>query len=324
MRERRRGLMLRLVSAEWFRISRFWLSWVLLGALVIAVPLQVNARIGRLQELDANLAQQSDRYEATWLRQSLRYPASIGYAVRLCADFGWFFLILLTAVVGAEDFSRRTLRSIIARGIGRARYLVARCLALWLTAGVGLLTVTLLAAAAGPYVHAQVTDDPISLTGLASASGAALFVAVRAWLACLPFIVATLFWAVLGRRAGPALGVGIGLHAFEFLNGFVLPIVALATAHSGGQEVPLIWRWQLRVFSITLGYNADVLLNWGSPFQRTSIIEALGAASTVELGAHTLLPTAPWRAVAFLAGYTVPFLGWAIWILHRRDLTYEI
>jgi hypothetical protein len=52
-------------------------------------------------------------------------------------------------------------------------------------------------------------------------------------------------------------------------------------------------------------------------------MEALGAGSAVELGAHTLLPTVPWRAVAFLAGYTVLFLGSAIWILHRRDLTYE-
>jgi ABC-type transport system involved in multi-copper enzyme maturation permease subunit len=322
MREHRRGLMLRLVSVEWFRISRFWLSWVLLGALVIAVPLQVSTRIGRLEELDADSTQQSDLFEATWLRRSLRYPASIGYAVRLSLDLGWFFVILLTAVMGAEDFSRRTLRSILARGIGRTRYLVARCLALWLAAGVGLLTVTLLAAAAGPYVHARVTDDPISLTELPSATSAALSVSVRAWLACLPFIVATLFWAVLGRRSGPAMGIGIGLHAFEFLNGFVLPIVALAAA-GGGEGVPLVWRWQLRVFSVTLGYNADVLLNWGSPFQRTSIMEALGAASTMELGADALLPTSPWRAMAFLAGYTALFLGWAMWILHRRDLTYE-
>jgi hypothetical protein len=216
-------------------------------------------------------------------------------------------------VISGEDFTRRTLRVILARGVGRVPYLLTRCLALWLAAGVGVLVVTLLAAAAGPYVHARAVHDPISLEGL----GEALVVAVRAWVACLPFIVATLFWAVLARRAGPAMGVGVGLHALEFLNGFVLPIVAVALAGAGDVQVPPIWRVQLQVMSVTLGHSADVFVNWGSPFMMKGIfIGALG------LGGGSLLPTTPWRAVAFLAGYSILPLGGAMWVLHRRDVTY--
>ena len=157
------------------------------------------------------------------------------------------------------------------------------------------------------------TTSPISFT--LEEIGTELLGAVRVWLACLPFIIATFFWVVLARQAGPAMGVGIGLHLFEYLNGLVLPIIALATA--SGAEVPLFYRMQVRLLSFSIGYNADVLLYWGSPFGEVGFF-----SSAMELGGDTLLPTIPWRAVAILTGYTVLFLGWAMWILRRRDMTY--
>jgi ABC-type transport system involved in multi-copper enzyme maturation permease subunit len=317
--------MLRFFSADWFRIRRFWLPWVLLGILVISVALQVNGKIERLRELEAELAAvpavtepatpselavlQSVQDETAWLRERLCYPAFIGYAVRLATDSGWFLLILLTAVVGGEDFARRTLHSILALGTGRGRYLVTRCLTLWLAAGAGILVVTLLATAGGLYVHPQVTDDPISLEGL----GQPLLVVGRAWVACLPFIVATLFWAVLARRAGPAMGVGIAVRSLEFLLGFIAPIFEILIA--AGAEVPLFFRLEVGLYTVSLGYSAEAFLNWGAPFT-----DVISSASSMGLDT-TLLPDRPWRAVAFMTGYTILFLGWAWWILHRRDVT---
>jgi ABC-type transport system involved in multi-copper enzyme maturation permease subunit len=330
--------MLRYLSAEGLRINRFWLPRVLLGALVVIVALEVSGKIDRLKELEIQLAAaptrlesappaeamilQTSKYELDWLRGRLRYPGFIGYAARLTSDFGWFFVILFTAVIGGEDYTRRTLRSFLARGVSRGRYLVAHCLALWVAAGIGVLAVVLLAAAAGPLVHAQVTDDPILLVGLDDA----MLEAVRAWLTCLPFVIATLFWVVLARRAGPAMGVGIGLHFYEFLNGLILPIMAVALAGADGATASGIWRWQLRVLSVTLGYNADVLLHWGAPFMRAFFAVKPEARpiliGAMESGAETLLPTTPWRAAAFLAGYGILFLGSAMWVLRRRDVTY--
>lgn len=318
--------MRRLIAAEWFKIGRYWLPWVLLSLLIVITVLQVDKNIDHLAELEkqttpvveeettGNLAAviASDQERATWLRENLHYPAVIGYASRIATDFGLFFLILLSAVMGGEDFTRRTLPSILIRATSRGHYLIARCLALWLAAGVAVLTVTLLASIGGPFIHARVTEDPISLEGL----GEALFCALRAWLICLPFIIATLFWAVLARHVGPAMGVGIVLHFIEFLMGFVIPMIAIIIAK--GAEVPLVYRWQVRLFSISLGYNADVFLYWGSPFMKMA-----STGSTMELGSETLLPTTPWRAVAFLVGYAGIFLMWSIWIFRRRDVTYE-
>ena len=77
---------------------------------------------------------------------------------------------------------------------------------------------------------------------------------------------------------------------------------------------------QVRLYSVMLGYSADVFMNWGSPFIKAVL--AVTTPSSLEFDGGSLLPTTPWRAVAFLAGYTVLFLGGTMWIHHRRDVTY--
>jgi ABC-type transport system involved in multi-copper enzyme maturation permease subunit len=316
----------RLIAADWLKTRRYWLSWTLLGLMIVILVLQINGKIDQLAELEAALASGADiersplefqtpsaeagLLEAEWLRENLRYPAFIGYAARLATNSGWFFLILLTAVMGGEDFARGTLRSLLTRGVGRGRYLMARCLTFWFVAGVGVLAVTLLAVASGPYVHSQATDDPISLEGL----GKALLIPVRLWLACLPYITATLFLVVLARQAGPVVGVGIGLRAIEILFGLVLPIIEILIA--SGADMPLIFRLEAKLFSVTIGYSADIFLNWGRSF-------AEAALTASKIGLDSNLPASPWRAVAFLAGYTILFLGGATWIFRRRDVTYK-
>jgi ABC-type transport system involved in multi-copper enzyme maturation permease subunit len=322
--------MSKLLSAEWLRIRRYRLTRVLLVLWIVILVLQVNAKLKRLEELEAKLAEPQpageltlfeqmmldrDQLEASRLREDLRYPAFIGYAARLSTGFGWFLVILFTAVIVGEDFSQRTLRSILSRGAGRKSFLLTRCLALWLATGIGVGLIAVLSVIGGLYTHARVTADLISLAGF----GEALFFVLRSWLATLPFIVATLFWTVLARQAGPAMGLGIGLHAYEFLNGFVLP--AMADALARGAQLPLIFRWQVKLWSITLGYSADVFLNWGSPFLK-SILTVTTPAS-LDFAGETILPTTPWRAVVILVGYTILFLGWAMWIIRRRDMTYR-
>jgi ABC-type transport system involved in multi-copper enzyme maturation permease subunit len=308
-------------------MGRYWFSWAVLALLIVILALQVNGKLDELAELEASLSASSDepltpfgqfemegdRWQAAWLRQNLCYPAFTGYVARLSTGFGWFAVILFTAVMTGEDFYRRTLRSILVRGVGRTQLLLTRCIVLWLATGVGVAVIVVLAAVAGPYVHAQVTDDPVSLEGL----GDALLSALRAWLTCLPFVVTTLFLAVLARHAGPALGMGLGLHFIEIFVGAFLPAVEAIYAATGA-DVPLVFRWLGSILGVMLGYNADVVLHWGPPSGiAQGLVKALGDA-----GEQALVPTAPWRAVAFLAAYTLLSLGLAVWVFRRRDLTY--
>ncbi|NIM95936.1 MAG: hypothetical protein GTO18_19735 [Anaerolineales bacterium] len=316
----------RLITADWFRIGRHWLTLVLFVLLIVILIIQVNGKLNRLSELHAELErstssgeelteeqvylQGGQRLEAEWLSQKLQFPTIIGYTARLATDYGLFILILLTAVLGGEDFTRRTLSNILTRGVGRGHYLISRAMALWITAGVGILIITLLAAIFGPLIHIEVTKEPIKLDGI----GGSLLVAVRTWFICLPFIIATLFWAVLARHSGPAIGVGIGLHFFEVLFAFVLPLFALIASIAGA---PVIFQSVVNFVSVTLGYNADVFITWGKP-----TMEGVFMASRAGLGGDSTLPTAPLRATVFLMGYMLLFFGWALWILRRRDVTY--
>jgi ABC-type transport system involved in multi-copper enzyme maturation permease subunit len=182
--------------------------------------------------------------------------------------------------------------------------------------GIVVVIIMVLAAALGPFIHQQVTADPISLEGL----GDALLWVLRSWITCLPFIVAILFWAVLARTMGPALGVGIGLHTLEYIYGLVLPIFAtiFANVDPTGEAAPWFYRIQMQLFSLSLGYNSDVFLNWGAPFCR----DAIFIEGTLGLSRETLLPTTPERGLAFLLGYTIVFFGWTMWLLRRRDVRF--
>jgi ABC-type transport system involved in multi-copper enzyme maturation permease subunit len=322
--------MLRFVCADWIRVSRYWLTWALLALLILILMLQVNAKLNEIEAMQIELktgvsasdnsALTPEQIEARGLLfdfqlQELRYPAFIGTAARLSTGPGWFIVIIFTAVMGGEDFGRRTLVPILARGVRRSDYLLARTLVLWLAAGAAVVVITSLAVVAGPFVHTRVSDDPISLSGL----GEALLWVLRCWVTYLPFIVATLFWAVLARNAGPALGLGVGLRAFESLIGFVIPVLASILTLENRAEVPFFFSWMTKLFSVTLGYNADVFLNWGSPYHMDPIL----IATALGPGDEKLLPATPWRATMVLVVFIVLFQGWSIWILRHRDLTYE-
>ena len=226
--------MLRFISAEWLRMRRFWLTWVLLGLLLAILTMQINSKLNELETLKAEVETGVSAYDGSPLSShqiegnriliqirtaDLTYPAFIGSVARTSTEVGWFFLILFTVVLGGEDFSRRTLPIILARGMKRRKYLIGRILALWLATGMVVVIIMVLASASGLLIHHQVTEDPISLAEL----GDALLWVLRSWLTCLPFIVIILFWIVLARNMGPAMGVGIGTHTLEQSENCIVP-----------------------------------------------------------------------------------------------------
>jgi ABC-type transport system involved in multi-copper enzyme maturation permease subunit len=96
---------------------------------------------------------------------------------------------------------------------------------------------------------------------------------------------------------------------------FMLPFFMISQA---GVEMPWFFRVEGKILAVTPGYNANVFLYWGPPGSiLPQLVDALRAA-----GATFTVPTDPWRASAFLVGYTIVSLGLAMWILHRRDITY--
>jgi ABC-type transport system involved in multi-copper enzyme maturation permease subunit len=315
-----------LLFAEWLRLRRYWLPRTLLILLVVIVALQVNGKHNELEtlriEVETGISDLSgaplrpEQIEGAQLRiqmleEMLRYPTVIGTAIELSTGAGWYFLILLTAVMGGEDFSRRTLSPILARGVGRGRYLLARILAFWTAMGIALLLVTLLAAVGGLWIDAQVGAPGETATTPALEHTQILLLGLRTWIASLVFIAAILFWVVLARQPGPAMGVGIGLRTFELLGGLFVPAFSLLANVEG---ILRIFPLTIRIFTATVGYNAEILMRWG---EQVALIE--GAEIIAELDNGFLLPTDPWRAVVILTIYLLVFTSLSLWILSRRD-----
>jgi ABC-type transport system involved in multi-copper enzyme maturation permease subunit len=317
-----------LLSTEWLRLRRYWLPRSLMILLVGIVGLQLKGRVNELEtlriEAETGLSEfsgeplrpeqiEGGQMRIKLLEDMLRYPAVIGTAVELSTGAGWYFLILLTAVMGGEDFSRRTLSPILALGVGRGSYLLARILAFWTTMGAALLLVMLLAAVAGPWFDAQVGGPQgITTTSTLELAAQTALVGLRTWMASLPYIVVTLFWVVLGQQAGPAMGVGMGLRTFELLGSLFVPVFSLL---ANGEGILRIFPLTIRVFTTTVGYNAEILMRWG---EQVTLIE--GAEIAAEMNSAFLLPTDPWRAMAILAIYLVVFSSLSFWILSRRDV----
>jgi len=321
--------MRKVISADRLRMRRYWLTWVLLTLMLVLLVLQINGKLSELETMKAEVETgisaadgsllsppqiEGNRFLIQILRADLSYPAFIGTVARISTEIGWFFIILFTVIFGGEDFSRRTIPVILSRGVSRRNYLMGRTLSLWLATGMVVVAIMVLAAACGPLVHHQVSDDPVSLVGW----GDGLLWVFRSWLTFLPFIVAVLFWTVLARNMGPALGVGIGIHTLEYLYGFALPFFAtiFANVESRGGSVPWFYSIQIEVFGMTLGYNADLFLNWGAPFAR----DAMFVTGTLGLRSETLLPITPWRGLIFMLGYMIVFLALTLRLFHRRDV----
>lgn len=320
-----------LLSAEWLRLRRYWLPRSLLILLVVIVGLQLNGRRSELEtlrnEVETGRSEFSDesmrpeqidgaRIRIQLLEDMLRYPQVISTAIELSTGPGWYFLILLTAVMGGEDFSRRTLLPILARGVGRSRYLLVRTFAFWTAIGAALLLVMLLAAVVGPWFDAQVgameratTTPPLELAAQGVLTG------LRTWIASLPYIAVTLFWVVLARQAGPAMGVGIGIRTFELMGKLFVPAFSLLANSEG---ILRIFPLTIRAFTATVGYNAEILMTWG---RDVALIE--GAEIIAEMNSEFILPSDPWRAVAILTIYSTVFTFLSVRILSRRDVGHE-
>jgi ABC-type transport system involved in multi-copper enzyme maturation permease subunit len=106
----------------------------------------------------------------------------------------------------------------------------------------------------------------------------------------------------------------------EYLYGVMMPIFAtiFANVDSAVEAMPWIYRIQLRIFSLTLGYNADLFLSWGPPFAH----DVLFIEGTLGLSGESLLPTTPERGLAFMVGYTIVFFALTMWVFRRRDVSF--
>src|SRR5919109_5484695 len=122
--------MLKLVRAEWLKLTRRPLTWVLLaiflGLLLLQlltqfVFLYLSGSLGLSGTLDAQLEE--------WRRRTV-FPGLFGAVFGHVNGLGGIFAVILTAGAMGSEYSWGTLRTQLARHPARGRYLVAKLLTL--------------------------------------------------------------------------------------------------------------------------------------------------------------------------------------------------
>ncbi len=298
--------MLSLLQAEWIKLSRRPLAWLLLiiflllmalflGIVFLAVGLSDGAFTS--EDVRIQIIPREDQLEQ--FRLMLRFPGIFGTVLSQINSIGGILAIVLTAGVFGSEYSWGTLRLQLARQPHRGQYLVAKAVALLLFLLLGIILTMLFGSLLGLFFGTVLGN-----TGQISAPDLLLLPwrMLRSLYVMLPYIMFTVTCCVLGRSvlAGAVggflfLAADISVGAFSFLT---------------SMSDTLAFIYNLLV--VQQNINTLVVLNSQSYGLNPAII-----TRNLDL---TLLPSPP-QAVLVIAVYSGIFFMTAYQLFVRRDLT---
>ncbi|HLZ62836.1 MAG TPA: ABC transporter permease [Ktedonosporobacter sp.] len=279
-----------IVRGELLKISRLWMTWIMLVMWlgVITLPYLIAATTPSTKEhLDANAL--AFYYNEAFLNLSV---------LRI---FSGFFLLILTAYVIGQEYQLGTIRILLARGVGRLQLLGAKLLTMGIIALALFIGGLLINAILSGILLSIVAGNLNSLSALTSAYW------WNIWLYLLTILISmgvTILLAtgvsVVGRVL--AFGVSAAVAWFAVDNfGLLFLMLGYRATHNDA--------W-LNVSAYVLGPNLNAMPTVILPAQLKA--ESVGITPWVPVdGTHTLL-------VALV--YALIFVGTAIFLTWKRDV----
>jgi len=290
-----------LLRSEIFRVRRRWMTWILLLSVVVLafvvyfiIYASVQAQIQALQNGAASATNGPPQTEAQLRQelQTLRPSQVMSFGLGIVSGFGSVLLIVLTASVFGNEFNWGTLRVILALGAGRERFLGAKYVVLTLYAIV-LTIAGALAALAGSEIVSSVASLDSTLP---SDFTAQLVLTIgRTVFTFLPYIALAAFIAVWSKSGGAGIAIGLVVY---FAEGIVM--------------------------SLLVAFNKDyvTIANFGLSRNVSAIARLAGSSSGTGPAAATLPDASEaGQAALVLLGYTIVFVGLAMWRFRSRDVT---
>jgi ABC-type transport system involved in multi-copper enzyme maturation permease subunit len=227
--------MLNLVRAEWFKLTRRPLAWVLLAvflallALLLLVEFLVVALNDGLLTEGARAQLLSDEQLAQF-RLHLGFPGIFGAVLGHVNGVGGICAIALAAGAMGSEYGWGTLRTQLARQPNRGHYLVAKLLGLLLV----LLAGIAIALALGALLALLFGALAPAAAGQPASPLALPLGVLRSLYVLLPYVLCTVAFCILGRSlvAGLVggflfLAIDTGLGALSFLSGLGGPVAFL-------------------------------------------------------------------------------------------------
>lgn len=287
--------MINLIRAEWLKLSRRPLSWILLILFLVLLVAQILTQFALTVGMPVRSGIVSAQFEE-W-RRGVLFPGIFATALSHVNSLGGIFAVIFTAGAIGSEYSWGTLRTQLARDPARDRYLLAKLTTIMLMLATATLLATLLAsllsAILSPLLGAAIEITPGDLMNLLPATLRALYV-------LLPYVLLTAYATLLTRSVLGGLAIGLSYIIVE--TGFG----ALALLRVLGGV------WAL-VYNLTIGQNINTL----TLMNRHAF--GLRPETTAPLDL-TQLPS-PLQATIVVAVYSVIFLAFALVLFRRRDIT---
>ncbi|WP_448545952.1 ABC transporter permease subunit [Roseiflexus sp.] len=287
--------MINLIRAEWLKLSRRPLSWILLILFLVLLVAQILTQFALTVSMPVRSGIVSAQFEE-W-RRGVIFPGIFATALSHVNSLGGIFAVIFAAGAIGSEYSWGTLRTHLARDPARDRYLLAKLTTIMLMLATATLLATLLAALLSailsPLLGSAIRITPDDLMNLIPAILRAIYV-------LLPYVLLTAYATLLTRSV--LGGVAIGLSYIIVETGFG----ALALLRVLGGV------WAL-VYNLTIGQNINTL----TLMNRHAF--GLRPETTAPLDLSQL--PSPLQATIVVAVYSALFLAFALILFRRRDIT---
>ncbi|HET9220859.1 MAG TPA: ABC transporter permease subunit [Roseiflexaceae bacterium] len=292
--------MLNLIRAEWLKLTKRPLTWVLLIvflALLVMYILSLFTLVNLALALGMSgqgteRGAQIEEY-AHWIV----YPGLFGCVFAHINSLGGVFAVILAAGAMGSEYGWGTLRTQLARHPNRARYLSAKLLTLMALLAVGMILSLLLGSGLGAALGLLAGGAGVPSAGDLAVLPLAI---LRALFALLPYVLLTVSFAILGRSV--LVGLAGGLLYLVFEVGF--GTLAILQVFGG------VWQ---TIYNLTIQRNISALtvLNlhvFGLHPERLTSADLFQAPSVLQ-------------ASLVVTIYCVGFFATALYLLRRRDIT---
>jgi len=287
--------MINLIRAEWLKLSRRPLSWILLILFLVLLVAQILTQFALTVSMPVRSGIVSAQFDE-W-RRGVIFPGIFATALSHVNSLGGIFAVIFAAGAIGSEYSWGTLRTHLARNPARDRYLLAKLTTIMLMLATATLLATLLAALLSailsPLLGSAIRITPDDLMNLIPAILRAIYV-------LLPYVLLTAYATLLTRSV--LGGVAIGLSYIIVETGFG----ALALLRVLGGV------WAL-VYNLTIGQNINTL----TLMNRHAF--GLRPETTAPLDLSQL--PSPLQATIVVAVYSALFLAFALILFRRRDIT---
>ncbi len=288
--------MLKLIQAEWLKLSRRPLTWLLLAIFLLLLVIQIITPFlfaMLLGPVSGPLGIQM----AELVRGTL-FPGLFGTALGHANGMGGVFAIFLTAAAMGNEYNWGTLRTQLARHPQRTQYVLAKVATLMLLLTLGMLIALGLACVLGFILNIWRPESSLpSLPDFALLPVAVL----RALLVLLPYVLLTLWAAIASRSALVATGVGLLYLVADVSLGALTIFASL-----GG-----VWQ---SLYNLMIGQNVNALV-----LQNSHSFGLHPEIVTPALSSDAL--PHPLLAALMLMLYSAFFLGIALWMFNKRDIS---